>query len=483
MSATGGQRRSTKNPAAANPRTQEQASRRMAEAKFEEGQRDHESGNLAAAIEKYSAALEVIPDFNEALYQRGMAYLALKKNDLADADLARVIEAGKAVLASDSGAADPAVRGFFARAHSARAELRLAAGAQAEADAHFRWALELDPTLLRARLLWAANLMERGAHEQAEKLLLDAGNAGTLSPDLLTMLGHAQELNNDSNAAMESYGRAIELDPRAVAARQYRAGLWAAKAQWEKAAEDLAVVMNSEPSFENALALGRLWNRANQPERATATYREAVKLDPSRLEPRMELLDLLIADRATAEAVTMADWIAEHASDRAEILGRLGQILANTDPDRAARTLSRAASLQPGEISYRIGLGAVLVKLRRMPEAVAILSDVLERSPDSYEARANLGTALFEMKNYAAAAPAFEWMVERKPDTAVAYYFLGICYDKLQMYDRALRHFERFLTLADPERNRAEIDNVRYHLPALRRLVEQGKGKARKPKG
>ncbi len=471
--------RRTNPPAAENAARQAQA---KAKEIFEEGQRYHETGNFDAAIERYSAALEIIPEFVEALYQRGMAHLALKRFDSASADLGRVVDTEKELLPADLQTAELNVRSLFARAHSALGEIRLAQGGPDDAIGHFRRAVELDGNLIRPRVQWASTLMDRGDYARAEEILQRAVQDRLASTDVFLLLGHAQEMNKRPDTALESYSRALALDGKNLAARRRRAALWEAKEQWEKAGEDLAAVMLAQPSVETALTLGRLWLRAKNPDRAATAYGEGLKLDPNNLEIHMSILELSAAARRAEAAAYHADEIVRLASTRAEILGRLGQLMMEVDPRRAANAYSRAAALEPENAVYQIGLGTALVRLRKMPEAIAVLSAAVAKSPQNYNAHANLATALFEQKNYAGATAEFEWIIQNKPDAVVAYYFLGICYDKLQFYPRALQAFEKFIEQADPLRNKAEMENVKYHLPALRHLVDQGKGKTERRK-
>ena len=51
---------------------------------FNQGQDAHEKGDLVAALKFYDEALKIIPEFPEAEYQRGTAFLSLKKYDEAE---------------------------------------------------------------------------------------------------------------------------------------------------------------------------------------------------------------------------------------------------------------------------------------------------------------------------------------------------------------------------------------------------------------
>src|SRR6476620_8626580 len=59
---------------------------------FNQGQDAHEKGDLKTAIELYQKALKIIPEFPEAEYQLGNAYLALNQPENAEKSFRRAIE-------------------------------------------------------------------------------------------------------------------------------------------------------------------------------------------------------------------------------------------------------------------------------------------------------------------------------------------------------------------------------------------------------
>jgi tetratricopeptide (TPR) repeat protein len=122
-----------------------------------------------------------------------------------------------------------------------------------------------------------------------------------------------------------------------------------------------------------------------------------------------------------------------------------------------------------------------LVQARRFAEATAILRQVVKRNPDNYVAHANLATALYEGKQYSEALPEYEWILAAKPDAVVAYYFIATAHDYLGEYPEALAAYEKFLAAADAGTNQLEIDKVKLRLPPLRRQIELGEGKKKKP--
>ena len=59
---------------------------------FNQGQDAHEKGDLVAALKFYAEALKIIPEFPEAEYQRGTAFMSLKKHDEAEKAFRHALE-------------------------------------------------------------------------------------------------------------------------------------------------------------------------------------------------------------------------------------------------------------------------------------------------------------------------------------------------------------------------------------------------------
>ena len=59
---------------------------------FNQGQDAHEKGDLKSAIEFYKKALNIIPEFPEAEYQLGIAFLALNQTIDAESAFRRAVE-------------------------------------------------------------------------------------------------------------------------------------------------------------------------------------------------------------------------------------------------------------------------------------------------------------------------------------------------------------------------------------------------------
>jgi len=459
--------------------TSEEQARAEAVAKFEAGQAAHEQGRLTEAIELYTAALERLPDFPEALYQRAAAYFALDRWEESERDLRRLLERERELMGEDP-TPDPAVAAFLARAHTLAAEVLLQRRQIAEAEAHVQRAFALDPRFPRARIVKAAVALARNAPTEALAELQRAAELGPPTAAFYILLGLAQERTGDVEAALQAYDQALALDPMALAAREARSRLRLARKEYARAIEDLEVLARARPTTAVEQRLAEAYALAGRIEEAIALFQRILTREPTHREAREQVIALLERAGRPTEALAQAEQWTHVAPQDPQAHARLGELLLQADPEKAARAFARAARLDPENLVHRTNLGAALLKLRRFPEAIEVFTEVLARDPNNYPAHAGLGTAYFELRDYAQAAREFAWVIERQPDRAVAYYFLAICYDRLREYERALPMYERFLALADPTAHRTEIESARFRLPALRRQLEEASKRRRR---
>jgi tetratricopeptide (TPR) repeat protein len=456
----------------------EERARAEAVAKFEAGQAAHEQGRLTEAIALYTAALQQLPDFPEALYQRAAAYFALDRWEESEKDLLRLLDRERELL-GEAAAPDPTLGAFFARAHTLLAEVRLQRGRLSEAEAHLERALALDPRFQRAHIVRASLALARRAPAEAIAALTRAAELGPPTAAFYILLGLATEQQGDTDAALDAYARALALDPHALAAREARSRLLLARGDYARAIEDMEAIARARPTTAVEHRLAEAYALAGRTEDAIALLQRILAREPTHREARRSLIALLERTGRSREALAHAQQLVAAYPQDPQAHAMLGELLLPTDPEHAARAFEQAARLDPQTLSHRTNLGAALLKLRRFPEAIEVFSDVLARDPNNYPAHAGLGTAYFEMRDYAQAAREFTWVIERKPETAVAYYFLAICHDRLKEYERALALYERFLALADPEKHRTEIESARFRVPALRRQIEEANKRRR----
>jgi tetratricopeptide (TPR) repeat protein len=273
----------------------------------------------------------------------------------------------------------------------------------------------------------------------------------------------------------------LKREPHNAAVLRYRAEISLARKDHSGAISDLRAAIMVESRLQDRLRLAELYARTKQYDEASAHYQQILKDEPASNEARTGLAVILLESGKASEAIAQLEALLETEPKNAAIRAQLAELYLPKQPEQALEQYAAAAKLAPNNLSYQLGMGAALVKLRRFQEAVPALRRVLSENPKddlAYFAHTNLATALFELDDFANAAREFVWILghqRQQKRVAVTLYFLGICFDKLGDYEQALKAYEQFLSLATTE-NQLEIDKVKLRLPSLQRQIKDGKG-------
>jgi tetratricopeptide (TPR) repeat protein len=437
---------------------------------FERGQGAHARGEFERALGFYDQALKVRPEFPEAQFQRGHALASLGKLPEAEAAFRAAISLKK----------------NWSLPYSALGALLMRRERDAEAEQQFRQALTIDKQDGLALRLLADIRLRAGDTTEA----LDIAKRATAIPDApasaWVVLALAQKASGDKPGAKTTLDRVLADESRNVGALLERAELLSDDKQFDAAIADLKAAEKLKPG-DKAIAT-RLFNtlqKAGKPDEAAAVAKAAgIEVQPPANS------DGVIGTPEEIEAANSSDpEISRRALEKlleknprnAMLLARLGASYRTDNPARSLEYFRQAAQIKPDSAEYALGYAAALVQARRFADALAILRQVVNRNPDNYAAHANLATALYESKRYSEALPEYRWVLAAKPEAVVVYYFIATAHDYLGEYVEALAAYEKFLAAADARTNQLEIDKVKLRLPTLRRQIELGEGKKKKP--
>jgi Flp pilus assembly protein TadD len=429
------------------------------------GRRDEAAAALATAGERAGSA----PPAVRARVRTLQSALALREGSASDA-LAFAEEAVAASAGPESlsalaraqarlgltAARSTADRAVAARpdspvAHVASGDARLAARLDAEAEAAYRRAAELDPRSAEAGAGLARALAARG----------------------------------QAVPALEAARAAAQADPEAAAA-QAALGL-AALAQDPEDRKGEAVAAAQQACFLEPknplpkLVLGRVFDSRGQLDQARGAYEEAAALDPSWPSPRIGVLGVRLrqgdADgvlaslralpeefRTTGEAELLLgrvllqkeDWAgALLALDRAAVLlPGLAEVRALAgeaaygagELRRAADAYGRAVELDPANLAYRTSHALHLGYDGRREEAVAALLEVTAKAvSQTAETWMALGGIYrgFEPARVAEAVAAYEKALKLDPKNGQAAMGIARSYRAGRQWARAIAAYER----------------------------------------
>ncbi len=427
---------------------------------FNQAQELHEKGDLKAAIDLYKKAIKIFPEFPEAEYQCGVAYLAL--GNVADAEHAfrRAVE----------------LRADWTLAMTSLGSLLVQNGKFTEADTILTRATELDTQNFPAYAAMAELRLKIKAsppllQELLTKIVQATGKAKPTA-SLWTARAALENALGKRDAAKVSLATALSLDPKNKFALTETADI--------ALSEGDVVGANDATSSLEKIA----------PDAAsTKILRARVLVADGKTSEALKILDAIGTDSAEAadlrkrltasgsENAADLEKLLETDPNNGTVLGRLCSLDRVSAPDKALEYCRRASEAEPNNINHAVGYGAALVQSKQYEQAVALFNKILAIAPDNGTAHANRATALFQLKRFADAKTEYRWLVAKQPDLAAAYYFLGITHDQLAEYLDAMANYQQFLRRADPAKSQLEIDKVNLRIPALQRLIKESKGK------
>ncbi len=427
---------------------------------FNDAQDAHAKGDLKKAIELYTNAIKIFPEFPEAEYQRASALRST--GDLAGAEKGyrRALE----------------IREDWTLALAGLGSILAETKKYPEAEKILSHSIELEPQNFPAYAALADVKTKNGSSPEVLKDLLAQISELTskANPPASIWIARAQleQALGMLREAVDSTTKALAIEPGDRSAKYLRAELALRSGdtiQALKFADELAA---SEPdSIDQKMLHVNILIAEGKPSDAL-TILDTIKNAPP---PVVELRERILVQ--TSSNIAEIEKLAGPESKDADVLGRLCVLYRTKDPAKALDYCRRASELEPQNFAHAVGFGAALVTAKRYADAVTILRKLLQFEPDNFTARANLATALFQLNNFAEAKIEFRTLTEEQPKLAPAYYFLGICHDRLTEYMDAMANYQSFLRLADPKVSQLEIDKVNLRMPILQRQIKNKEGK------
>ena len=197
---------------------------------FSRGVLRAELGDVPGAVSDYTEILKRTPSYEKAQYNRGLAFMSMGNGAEAYADFS-------AALAKNPNRVEAWVN---------RANIQADAGNLDGAAADYNRALDIAPDLEGA-LFNRGNLHLRRGNAPAAIADYSKALLRSRDPKVLVQRGNAQISLGRDDAALEDYSEAIHQDPRSFTARVNRAGIFAARGDWKRAADDYEAAIRVAP--------------------------------------------------------------------------------------------------------------------------------------------------------------------------------------------------------------------------------------------
>lgn len=427
---------------------------------FYKGQDAHEKGDLETAVKFYKEAIELAPEFPEAEYQLGIAYLAQNKNTEAEKSFRRALE-----IKTDWSLAMTSLGALLVNENKfAEAETLLTKAADADENNFLAYSALTD---LRLKTDSSPEVLG----ELLSKIKILTSKAKPTA-EIWTSRAAIERRLGEKDAAKQSLKRALEIKPNDKFALAERAELALAEADYKSALADVEKIKIIDSDSDSAKILQARIYQAN------GRAGDAVKILDTISKPDNNVTSLRNSLLATSsENAADLEKQLENDAKNVAILSRLCNLLRVENPAKALVYCRSASEIEPKNINHVIGYAAALVQTGNYADAANLLGKLIEVAPDNYTAHANLATALFQSNRFEEAKKEFLWLAEKQPDLPITYYFLAISHDKLEEFLDAMANYQKFLRIAAAEKNRLEIDKVNLRLPSLEKQIKQGKGR------
>jgi tetratricopeptide (TPR) repeat protein len=180
------------------------------------------------------------------------------------------------------------------------------------------------------------------------------------------------------------------------------------------------------------------------PASAVPLYRELLAAEPTHVNARLHLAQLLDRLEEREAALTLLDDALRQSADQTEFLVLRGEIYGHLRRfDEAEADLRRALRLHPSHGRAHLELGRVLFRKGLADEASEHFRQAVEFQPDNARAHASLGDALNQAGDLAGARTVLERAVQLDPQDAKAHHLLGRVYDRLGHPDEARAMYQR----------------------------------------
>lgn len=349
------------------------------------------------------------------------------------------------------------------------------------------------PAGRRAALALAAALALSGCASPGAGWLPGVGGEGSESAAIPTdrsasfdyLVARELEAQGKSEAALETYTRALSKDPDSVHLLKRVAQIAAREDRLKEALVYAERAHDLAPDDRGVrLFLGTLHRLRKDVAAAERVLRNEEGV-PISTDAALLLYGIYADAKRLREAREVADWMLAHDPDAlrgyfalADVLEKLG------DPKAAEEVLRRGLAQRPGELSLygalarsrrergdRVGeieiyrevlelhpdhhatlaaLAEAQLALERRAEAVSTLRRIEREHPDDLRSVLRLAFLEYERGELAAAERRFERVLEAHPNRSEVAYFLGVTRRRMERLDGAIRALEQ----VEPEHER-----------------------------
>ena len=355
-----------------------------------------------------------------------------------------------------------AINPAFGAGHEALALVRLQQGRVDEAIAEFGAVLKQTPRSATTHrdlgdLFLRLNRLDEAAANYEAALRSKPNLASAYSG-----LAQVEAMRRDPAAAIANFEKALALEPKDWTLHNEYAGMLATLGRYPEGRRHFETALRLAPQVaQTHLNFAGMLGEAGQTAEAVEQARQAVALQPDDPAAQGGLAQALEQAGRLDEAYAAFDRVARQRPDDARALCGLGRVLLERhQPEEAWSRFEAALKSQPEFGPALVGLALAAGQLGRIDDVVANLQRALRATPGDVTALVMLGDAQARQGQMADAAAQYQEALRLRPGGASVEARLGFALFLLRRPAEAARHWEEALRL-DPK------------IPGLRERIER----------
>jgi tetratricopeptide (TPR) repeat protein len=259
-----------------------------------------------------------------------------------------------------------------------------------EAEQTYRRILQAEPNHPEALHLLGVIALQKGHHQQALELILEAIAKKPGNPQFYNNLGLTYQALDQTSKARQSFQKALEIEPHYAEA------------------------------YNN---LGNAFKNNDRLAEAMRYFRKALQLAPEMPEAHLNLAKSL-ADKGRLEAaVRHYQQAIKFKPNYEKAYNNLGNVLKDFGQiDAAIENFRQAVCIKPDYVGALNNLANALRATDQLNEAILIYQQALEIAPDCAETYCNLANAFKDQGQFEAALDNYQQAIIRRTDFAEAHF-------------------------------------------------------------
>ncbi|HPF78995.1 MAG TPA: tetratricopeptide repeat protein, partial [Alphaproteobacteria bacterium] len=324
-------------------------------------------GKKEDALEKWKKALELKPDYPDALSNMGHALWELGRFEEAQAACQKAIE----------------VSPQYAAGYVNLGNALMSQGKLDEAIEVWKKAIDINPRQHHAFINIGNALRDQGKINESEEYCRKAIELSPDNPEALLNLANALRDQGNFSEAEANYKKAIDSRPQYAEAHNNLAIVLIDQIRFDEAATAAKYAIAFDPNHAGAHTnLANALREMGKFEEAEASARKALQLNSESVEARIDLADILYASDRLSEAETLFTEAMELVPDSPRLYIKLSGVLERANKlDEAIETIEKAIEKNPEMPEVYHKQAMVYMMANRIPEALAALDKALELNP------------------------------------------------------------------------------------------------------